>query len=158
MIKQISELISSDLQSFIVNCIFTRVLTLCSQRKDILINPIYRLVLFHTHFLPSRFVSHFFFFFFFFLPLRSVLPDVNMSSWGQQTPVCEKTQLNLLAAASSCVHMHPHTHTHINSRPCGVRSHSSISPPDAQRDPLQLCWEAISKYYQILIMTLGGSL
>ncbi len=47
-----------------------------------------------------------------FVPLPSVLPDVNMSSWGQQTPVCEKTQLNLPAAAPSCVHMHTHTHTH----------------------------------------------
>lgn len=43
----------------------------------------------------------------------SGLLDANMSSWAQQTPVCEKTQLNLLAAAPSCVHMHPRAHKHI---------------------------------------------
>ena len=54
-----------------------------------------------------------------FPPQWSVLPDVNMSSWGQQTPVCEKTQLNLPAAAPQlCAHApyHTHTHTHTHIR------------------------------------------
>lgn len=49
----------------------------------------------------------------FFSPAWSGLLDANMGSWVQQTPMCEKTQLNLLAAAPSCVHMHPRAHKHI---------------------------------------------
>lgn len=57
------------------------------------------------------------------LPVWLLVPDVNMSSLSQQTPVCEKTQLNPLAAAPQlCAHAHTNTH---NSKACGARSRSS---------------------------------
>lgn len=79
-----------------------------------------------------------------FFPLMS---DVNMSSWGQQTPVCEKTQLNLPAAAPSCVHMHPHTLI-LTVDPVGVRSHFSPSPSDVRRGRLVL--GSCERHLQIL--------
>lgn len=87
---------------------------------------------------------------FVFLPVSYFFPlmsDVNMSSWGQQTPVCEKTQLNLPAAAPSCVHMHPHTLI-LTVDPVGVRSHFSPSPSDVRRGRLVL--GSCERHLQIL--------